>query len=54
MKTKVIGLRLTDDEIKKLTIRALKRDMGLTDYMRWVLLRKHGELKRVDLPWDRE
>jgi len=40
-KTRVIGIRVPEEEYKKLYIRAFRKDMSVTEYVKWVLFRKH-------------
>ena len=40
-KSRVIGLRLSEEEYRILMSRAVRRGQNLSDYIRYVLLRKH-------------
>ena len=39
--TRPISTRVTEEEYRTLNARAVKRGQSLSDYMRWVLLRRH-------------
>lgn len=40
-KSRFIGLRLSEEEYRILMSRAVRKGQNLSDYMRWVLLRRH-------------
>ena len=39
--SRTVSFRLTREEHKTLMVRAFKKDMSLSEYVKWILFRKH-------------
>ena len=48
--SKVLSIRVSGEEYKKLQIRAIKKDMNVTEYMRYILLREHKKDHLISPP----